>query len=118
MNLQERSQELGRLVGQSEEYQALKRANDRLMQEAELRGGLERLRTLQITLTEQMDRGEQPTPEQQAEVDGLVGKLQAHPTYQAVVAGQANFDKLMYRINDWILEGIKKGAESRIITLG
>ena len=118
MNIQERAVEMGRLVGQSEEYQALKRANDRLMSDDELRGGLERLRALQIELTEQMDQGRQPTPEQQAEVDGLVARLQGHATYQAVVAGQANFDKLMYRINEWILEGIKKGADSRIITLG
>ena len=118
MSMQERGLEMGRMVGQSEEYQALKRANERLMAEAELRAGLERLRTLQIQLGEQLDRGQQPTPEQQQEVDGLVGKLQAHSTYQAVVAAQANFDKLMYKINDWILEGIKKGAESRIITLG
>lgn len=118
MALQERAAELGRMVGQSEEYQGLKRANDRLMAENELRSGLERLRQLQVTLTEQMDRGEQPRPEQQNEVDTLVGKLQAHPTYQAVVAAQSNFDKLMFKINDWILEGIKKGSESRIITLG
>ena len=106
------------MVGQSDEYQALKRANDRLMEEQELRGGLERLRQLQISLSEQVERGTAPTPEQQSEVDGLVMKLQAHPTYQGVVAAQANFDKLMYRINDWILEGIRKGSESRIITLG
>ncbi len=118
MVIEERAIELGRLVGQSEEYQSLKRANDRLMQETELKAGLERLRELQITLTEQMERGQAPAPQQQAEVDGLVGKLQGHPTYQAVVAAQSNFDKFMYRINEWILDGIKKGAESRIITLG
>ena len=118
MVIQERASELGRLVGQSEEYQALKRANERLMGEADLKQGLERLRELQISLGDQMDRGQPPTPEQQAEVDGLVGKLQGHPTYQSVVASQANFDKFMYKINEWILDGIKKGADSRIITLG
>ncbi len=116
--IDERAIDLGRLVGQSEEYQALKRANDRLMQETELKAGLERLRELQISLTDQMDRGTPPSPAQQAEVDNLVGKLQGHPTYQAVVSAQSNFDKFMYRINEWILDGIKKGAESRIITLG
>ncbi len=118
MVIEERAIELGRLVGQSEEYQALKRANDRLMQEKDLKEGLERLHDLQVSLTEQMDRGQPPSAEQQAEVDALVGKLQGHPTYQAVVTAQANFDKFMYKINEWILDGIKKGAESRIITLG
>ena len=114
----ERSAELGRLVGQSEEYQALKRANERLMSETELKSGLERLRTLQIVVAEQLDKGVEPTADQQMEIDGLVGKLQAHPAYQGVVAAQSNFDKLMMKVNEWILDGIKKGSESRIITLG
>lgn len=114
----ERALELGRLVGQSDEYQALKRANDRMMAELELRGALDKLRSLQIALAEQADRGEPPRPDQQAELDRVVGGVQGHPLYQGVVAAQANFDKLMYRINEQILEGMKKGSESRIITLG
>jgi hypothetical protein len=34
------------------------------------------------------------------------------------VAAQDNFDKLMMRVNNWILDGIKRGAASPIITLG
>lgn len=114
----ERALELGRLVGQSEEYQAMKRANDRMMAEQELREALDQLRALQIALAEQSDRGEPPRPEQQSELDRIVSGVQGHPLYQGVVAAQANFDKLMYRINEQILEGMKKGSESRIITLG
>jgi len=114
----DRAADLGRLVGQSDEYQTLKRANDRLMQEEELRGALERLRALQLSVAEQMDRGVEPTPEQQQEIDKLVGQVQVHPAYQSVVAAQANFDKLMMKVNEWILDGIKQGAASRIITLG
>ena len=114
----ERAVDLGRLVGQSDEYQALKRANDRLMEEAPLREALESLRRLQVDVAQNMDRGREPTADQQLELDKLLGIVQAHPAYQGVVAAQSNFDKLMLRINDWILEGIKKGSESRIITLG
>ena len=114
----DRAMDLGRLVGQSEEYQALKRANDRLMEETELRTALERLRALQLNLGAQMDRGVEPTPEQQQEVDGLVAKVQTHSAYQSVVAAQSNFDKLMMKVNEWILDGMKQGAQSRIITLG
>jgi cell fate (sporulation/competence/biofilm development) regulator YlbF (YheA/YmcA/DUF963 family) len=113
----ERAADLGRLVGQSEEYQALKRANDRLMQEQGLRGQLEELRRLQIQVAEGLDRGHEPTPEQQQQIDGLVSQVQSHAAYQGVVAAQANFDKLMMKVNGWILEGMKKGSESRIITL-
>ncbi len=114
----ERAADLGRLVGQSEEYQGLKRANDRLMAEQELRSSLERLRSMQIAVAEQLDRGVEPTPEQQTQIDALVGQVQSHAAYQGVVAAQANFDKLMMKVNEWILDGIKKGSESRIITLG
>jgi len=39
-------------------------------------------------------------------------------TYQRAIAAQDNFDKLMLRVNEWISEGIRKGAASSIITLG
>jgi len=35
-----------------------------------------------------------------------------------LLVAQENFDKVMGRANDWILEGIEKGAASPIITLG
>jgi cell fate (sporulation/competence/biofilm development) regulator YlbF (YheA/YmcA/DUF963 family) len=113
----ERAQDLGRLVGQSEEYRALKRANERLMADPELRTALESLRRLQLQAAEQLDHGQEPPPELQGQVDGLLSTVQAHPAYQGIVAAQANFDKLMMKVNDWILEGIQKGAASRIITL-
>ena len=118
MMIPERALELGRLIGQSDEYQSLKRANDRMMGEAELRVALDKLRALQMALAEQADRGEAPKPEQQAALDQLISGVQGHPLYQGVVAAQANFDKLMYKVNEQILDGMKKGADSRIITLG
>ena len=39
-------------------------------------------------------------------------------TGRSVLAAQENFDKVMGHVNDWILEGIEKGATSSIITLG
>ncbi len=38
--------------------------------------------------------------------------------YQRVIVTNENFDKVMMQVNQWILEGIKKGATSSIITLG
>ena len=37
---------------------------------------------------------------------------------ERLVAAQENFDKTMARVNDWIVDGIEKGAQSSIITLG
>ena len=45
-------------------------------------------------------------------------RCRARPSYQRLVAAQENFDKLMARVNDWIVDGIEKGATSSIITLG
>ena len=42
-----------------------------------------------------------------------------HDVSKRAISAQENFDKTMLRVNvTWILEGIKKGSESRIITLG
>ena len=35
-----------------------------------------------------------------------------------MVAAQANFEKLMAKVNERIFDGMKKGAASPIITLG
>jgi hypothetical protein len=35
--------------------------------------------------------------------------------YQALVAAQSNFDRVMSRINEEIARGIEAGAQSRII---
>jgi hypothetical protein len=43
--------------------------------------------------------------------------VQTKMVYQSVVASQENFEKVMARVNEWILDGIKKGATSSIITL-
>jgi len=52
------------------------------------------------------------------ELDGLLTQIQGRSTYQRLLVAQENFDKIMGRVNDWILEGIEKGASSPIITLG
>jgi hypothetical protein len=47
----------------------------------------------------------------------MLEKIQAQAAYQRAVAAQENFDKLMLRVNQWIMDGMKKGAASPIITL-
>jgi hypothetical protein len=44
--------------------------------------------------------------------------VQGRSAYQRLLVAQENFDKTMGRVNDWILDGIEKGASSPIITLG
>jgi cell fate (sporulation/competence/biofilm development) regulator YlbF (YheA/YmcA/DUF963 family) len=116
--LEERATELGRIIGQSAEYQALKRANEALNGDRDAVTLLRRMEEIRVQAQRMIERGEQPTQEMEEELDGLLMKVQSNSIYQRAVASQENFDKVMMRVNDLILDGIKKGATSSIITLG
>ena len=116
--LNERSLELGRLIGQTPEYQAVRRASDGLNGDKEAVTLLEQMERLRRDAQQSIARGVQPTPEMEQELDRLLGLVQVNPTYQRVLVANENFDKVMVQVNQWILDGIKKGATSSIITLG
>lgn len=116
--LQDKANDLGRMIGQSDEYKALKRTSDALGEDREAVTLLRELEGLRRQAGEMMERGEQPSAEMEERLDGLLAQVQVNPTYQRAVVAQDNFDKLMMRVNEWISEGIKKGATSGIITLG
>ena len=115
--IDQKAKDLGRLLGQSDEYKALKRANDELGQDREAVANLQRMETLRRDAQRLMQRGEEPTPEMERELDELLTKVQVTGAYQKAIASQENFDKLMMQVNQWIAEGIKMGAASPIITL-
>jgi cell fate (sporulation/competence/biofilm development) regulator YlbF (YheA/YmcA/DUF963 family) len=115
--IEEKAKELGRVIGQSTEYQALKRANDALGADTDAVGHLQQMERLRADVQRNMERGQRPTEEQERQLDDLLGKIQGNPTYQRFVAAQENLDKLMARVNDWMVEGMEKGATSKIITL-
>ncbi len=116
--LSDKAVELGRLIGQSAEYQAVKRANEALNEDRAVVASLERMDALRNEAQQMIERGAQPTPEMEQELDALLTKVQGSSIYQRVIATNENFDKIMMQVNQWILEGIKKGATSSIITLG
>ncbi|HEX8851705.1 MAG TPA: YlbF family regulator [Gemmatimonadaceae bacterium] len=116
--IDDKAKELGRLIGQSSEYQAVKRANDALGGDKEAVTLLQQMETLRTDAQRMIERGERPSDEMEQSLDDLLGKVQRNATYQRLVVAQENYDKLMMKVNDWIVEGIKKGATSSIITLG
>ena len=113
----EKAKDLGRLIGQSDEYGALRRAQERVSEARELREKLEKLRQLADALERTASEGTPPAEPDVAAYDDLLSAIQVDPLYQAVVSAQANFDKLMLKVNDQIMDGIRKGAASPIITL-
>jgi cell fate (sporulation/competence/biofilm development) regulator YlbF (YheA/YmcA/DUF963 family) len=116
--IEDKAKELGRLIGQSPEYQQVKRANDALGQDKEAVALLKQMEQLRMSAQQMLQRGERPTEEMEKELDGLLGKVQGQPVYQRLVSAQENFDKTMGKVNDWIVDGIERGAASSIITLG
>ena len=116
--IEDKAKELGRLIGQSPEYQAVKRANDALSQDAAAVALLRQMEQLRISAQQMLQRGERPTEDMEKDLDALLGQVQSQMAYQRLVSAQENFDKLMARVNDWIVDGIEKGATSSIITLG
>ena len=113
--IQERARELGRLLSQTDEYKALKRANERLSDDRETVTLLNRLGSLEGELTELLRSGREPSQEQQEEYESLVERLQQLTVYQSMVAAQSNFERLMTRVNEEIGRGIEAGEQSRII---
>jgi len=116
--LEEKARDLGRLIGQSPEYQSVKATSEALNGDKDAVAALRRMEELRMEAQRMIQNGEAPAQAMEAELDQLLGKVQANITYQRAVSAQENFDKTMMRVNEWILDGIKKGAESRIITLG
>jgi len=116
--IEAKAKELGRLIGQSNEYKEVKRASDSLNEDKETVALLQRMEQLRVNAQKMLQRGERPTDEMERELDGLLSQVQARSTYQRLLVAQENFDKTMGHVNDWILEGIEKGATSSIITLG
>jgi cell fate (sporulation/competence/biofilm development) regulator YlbF (YheA/YmcA/DUF963 family) len=111
----EKARDVGRLLAQTDEYKALKRANDRLTEDRDAVAKMNRLAELQDEMTLSLRRGVEPPAEQQDEYERLVDEIQASPLYQGLVAAQSNFDRTMTRINEEIARGIEAGAQSRII---
>ena len=116
--LEEKAEELGRLLGQTDEYKALRRATEGLREDQAVQQVLAEAERLAQEIERVAQQGKEPSKEQVEQYDRALQSVQANSVYQQMVAAQSNFEKLMTRINARIYEGIKKGAASPIITLG
>jgi cell fate (sporulation/competence/biofilm development) regulator YlbF (YheA/YmcA/DUF963 family) len=113
--IQEKAREIGRLVARTDEYQAVKRANDRMGEDRDTVTLMNKLEDLEDQITAYLRTGREPTPEVQEEYGRIAEQIQQRPAYQAMVSAQANFERLMTRINEEIARGIEAGEQSRII---
>jgi cell fate (sporulation/competence/biofilm development) regulator YlbF (YheA/YmcA/DUF963 family) len=114
----DKAQDLGRLIGQSAEYQALRRAEASLREDKETVAKLEQIQTLARQVDQMVSTGQMPDQQTAESYETAVRDLEMSPVGQAYVVARANFEKLMTRVNQQISEGMEKGATSSIITLG
>lgn len=116
--LEDKAKELGRIIGQSPEYQAVKKSSEALNSDRDSVTILQEMERIRVEAQQLIKRGEEPTAEMEQQLDDLLMKVQGNSVYQRAIAAQENFDKVMYQVNNWITDGMKKGAVSSIITLG
>src|SRR4051794_8117302 len=113
----DKAQDLGRLIGQSPEYQALKRAETSLREDKETVAKLDQIQTLARKVDQAVSSGQMPD-QATAEGDETVSPdLEMGPKGQAYVVARSKFEKLMEKVNQQISEGMDKGASRNIITL-
>ncbi len=113
--LEEKAKDLGRTIGQSDEYKAVKRSSEALNADREASTVLRQMEQIRTGAQTMIDRGEEPTAEMEQQLDALLQQVQVNPSYQRAITAQENFDKLMLRVNQWIADGIRAGATSSII---
>jgi cell fate (sporulation/competence/biofilm development) regulator YlbF (YheA/YmcA/DUF963 family) len=116
--ISDKAQELGRLIGQSNEYQALRRAEQDLRGDVETQQKLEKISTLAKQVDSVIAQGQMPDEATTLEYETAVRDLETSPIGQRYVTARANFEKLMVKVNEQISAGMEKGATSSIITLG
>jgi len=116
--IEDKAIELGRLIGQSNEYQALRRAEQALREDSDTVAKLDRIQTLARQIDQTMSQGGLQGEETTQAYEEAVRDLEVSPVGQSYVVARSNFDKLMASVNQNMTTGIERGATSNIITLG
>jgi len=109
------AESLGRALGRTPEYRTLARAIGSADEDREIVALRNEVQALQEVIEAAAREGGEPPKEEMERLEAALGRLQASSVYQSVVAAQANFDRIMYRVEAAMQEGMRKGAESRII---
>lgn len=113
--IKDKARELGRMLGQTAEYEYLQAANKDIADDRDATEMLNEARELQEKVVAHLERGEEPPEDLQDELEEIRSKVQGSARYQSLVAAQSNFDKLMEKVHQAMTEGMKKGSESQIV---
>jgi cell fate (sporulation/competence/biofilm development) regulator YlbF (YheA/YmcA/DUF963 family) len=109
------ARELGGALARTDEYQAFKRAMDATADDRELIEIRNRIERLEAQIEADLRAGREPSDEMKNDYGDAAQELQRLAAYQRLIAAQSNFEKVMYKVNQTVAEGIEEGAQSRII---
>ena len=109
------AKELGGALARTDEYQALRKAAEAVDGDRELVELRNQLQALEDRMEASLRAGQQPDDESQEAYRKIAEELQGKPAFQRLIAAQANFDKVMYKVNETMAKGLQDGAQSRII---
>ena len=116
--IEDKAKDLGRLIGQSTEYKEVKRAERRAERgQGHRRAAAEDGAAPRRRAAHARSAASARPRRWRRSSTRCSARSRDEPTYQRLLVAQENFDKMMARVNDWILDGIEKGAASPIITL-
>ncbi len=113
----DKAEELGRMIGQTPEYKALRRAESGLRDDADAQAKVELIQNLARQMDELVAQGQMPDQATAETYETAVRELEVSATGQAYAVARANFEKVMIKVNQLIGQGMEKGAQSNIITL-
>lgn len=115
--IDDKAQELGRLIGQAPEYQAMRRAEQALREDPEAQKRLEVISRLTREFDQLMAQGQAPDEAKGQEYETTLREFELSPVGQSYLVTRANVEKLMTRVNQMIADGMERGVTSGIITL-
>lgn len=114
----EKAEDLGRLIGQTPEYKALRRAETALREDTDAQAKVDTIQKLARQMDELVAQGQMPDQATAESYEQAVRELEVSASGQAYAVARANFEKVMIKVNQLIAQGMEKGATSNIITLG
>ncbi|MEO7997782.1 MAG: YlbF family regulator, partial [Gemmatimonadaceae bacterium] len=99
--LEDKAKDLGRTIGQSAEYKAVKRSSEALNEDRESSTLLRQMEGIRQEAQAMIDRGEQPTQEMEVQLDGLLEQVQTQSSYQHAVEQAARTTSLISSCWPW-----------------
>lgn len=115
MNYGKHAKQLGIKLGQSDVFKAMKRAEDNVEKNEDLKEFMQEGQRLTDRAMGMQARGMEVTPELVIEIEEMKKKIQGYREFATLLAAQTAFAKMMDEVNRGIAEGIKDGAKRKII---